>query len=338
MVKENILLGGLPKGKISACRIRIGYDGVRLHSIIKLIGIDFVEDYELVVWDFEIPTMIKCYKDLRIEYIDGYAYKMRFLPWRSYYADNYKKRLEAKSKHDDFNTLRYKLLNNSSYGKLLEKPHNDIMLNCINNLGLIDSIVKMKPTAEWKVNAKYTYLPVGSSIPARTRVYLVETALKFGWEKILYFDTDSIFILWDQEVEKLWQSDKINKADWLGGWALEETIGRCQFTAPKRYKTQELGSDKITLGNVKAGGINFEDFVLEHYKDEIDTIMEENPLMTQREAIKELEFPFDEVNIISSKYKVQRAMRCKGGTIIIFQEKEMSIQKKYKNVYEKNKQ
>ena len=307
--------GKPPKGKISACRIKIGYDGVYLHSVIQLIGIDYIEDYELVVWDFEIPVMMKCYKNIRIKYLDGYAYKMRFLPWRQYYAHNYIARLEAKKNHDDFNTLRFKLLNNSSYGKLLEKPHNEILLNCINNLGLIDSNIELKPENECQVNAKYTYLPVGSSIPARTRCYLVSTALKFGWEKIAYFDTDSIFILWDEEVEKVWQSEEINKEDWLGGWALEETLGHAQFTAPKRYKTQKIDSQEV---DIKAGGINFD----KYFKDK---------------GVSQKEVPFDEINITNETYKIQRAMRCKGGTLVVFQDKRMSVQKKYKDIFDKNK-
>ena len=240
---------------------------------------------------------------------------MRFLPWRQYYAHNYTARLEAKAKHDDFNTLRFKLLNNASYGKLLEKPHNEILLNCINDLGVIDSTIEQKPEDECQVNAKYTYLPVGSSIPARTRCYLVSTALKFGWEKIVYFDTDSIFILWDEEVEKVWQSSAINKEDWLGGWALEETLGHAQFTAPKRYKTQKIDSTEV---DIKAGGINFDKYFEER-------------------GISQKEVPFDEINIISETYKIQRAMRCKGGTLVVFQDKTMSVQKKYKEVFDKNK-
>ena len=333
--KGEYFKGEAPRGKISACRIRIGYDGVYLHSIIKLIGIQAIEDYEIVVWDFEIPTMRKCYKNLRIKFIDGYAYKMRFLPWRKYYQENYSKRLEAKKRDDAFNTMRFKLLNNSSYGKLLEKPHNEIMLNYINSVGIIDSKVENKLAKDVKVNAKYTYLPVGSAIPARTRVYLVETALKFGWERIVYFDTDSIFILWDEEVERVWNT-QINQKDELGGWALEEIIGRSLFSAPKRYKTQLEGKESIKPSNIKAGGINFNDYLSHKYKATIDKMMKEDPTLTQREAITRLEIPFDEINIIDGAYQVQRAFRCKGGTIIVFQEKEMSIQKKYRQIYEKN--
>lgn len=308
--------GPPPRGKISACRVIIGYDGVYLHSVIKLIGLDYIENYELVVWDFELAVMKKCYKNLRIKFIDGYAYKMRFLPWRNYYSQNYLKRLDAKKNHDDFNTMRYKLLNNSSYGKLLEKPHNDIMLNTINSLGIIDSIVEDKPENECKVNAKYTYLPVGSAIPARTRCYLVSTALKFSPDgsKIIYFDTDSIFILWDEEVEKIWTSDSIQKEDWLGGWALEETLGHAQFTAPKRYKTEDLTTKKVSI---KAGGINFDKYFEER-------------------GINQNEIPFSEINITNETYKVQRAMRVKGGSIVIFQDKTMSVQSKYKDIFERN--
>ena len=175
-------------------------------------------------------------------------------------------------------------------------------------------IVENKKEEDCQINAKYTYLPVGSAIPARTRCYLVSTALKFGWQKVCYFDTDSIFILWDEEVEKIWQSDEINKDDWLGGWALEETLGKAQFTAPKRYKTQKIDSNSV---DIKAGGINF------------DKYFEERGL-TQGEV------PFDEINITNETYKVQRAMRCKGGTVIIFQDKSMSVQKKYKDIFDKN--
>ena len=120
--KGQYFLGQPLRGRINCCRVKIGYDGVYLHSVIKLIGLDYIEDYEITLWDFEITLMKKCYKNFRIKYIDGYAYKMRFLPWRDYYAENYKKRLEAKHNGDAFNTLRYKLLNNSgAYGKFVRK-------------------------------------------------------------------------------------------------------------------------------------------------------------------------------------------------------------------------
>ena len=67
----------------------------------------------------------------------------------------------------------------------------------------------------------------------------------FGWKKVVYFDTDSIFIIYDEETKAIWESDKINKKDFLGGWGLEEIIDTAQFTAPKRYKTITNGVSTI---------------------------------------------------------------------------------------------
>ena len=316
-------------GRICACRIRISYDDVILHSIIKLIGLPFIEDKEIVVWDFEIPTMYKCYVNLRIEYIDGYAYKMKPLKWRRYYEDNYSLRLEAKRRGDSFFTLLYKLWNNSSYGKHLEKPHNIIIENTIRKDGIIDSIIGEKSPEDIKINAKYTYLPVGSAIPAYSRVNLIETAFIIDptGKKILYFDTDSIFFLWDKETEA--NLKKINMNDELGGWAIEEFIDRAQFTAPKRYKTETEGKTTI-----KAGGINFDDFKIKQYNEEYKRLIAMG--LSNKEALQNIMIPFDEINIISDKYNVQRAYRVKGGTLIELQEKEISIPKKYIDIYKKN--
>ena len=320
---------------INVCHIRVSYDDVKIHSIIKLIGRDFADNVELYVFDFEIPTMKKCYINLKIEYIDGYCYKSRFLPWREYVHENFIKRLEAKKNKDAYNTLRYKLLNNSgAYGKFVEKPHTEIFMNYINPEGIIDSQILPKEfDNELKqYNAKYTYIPL-ASIPAWSRVELIETALKFGWKNILYFDTDSIFCLYNEETKKVLET-QINLKDELGGWAVEEICERAQFTAPKRYKLEVKEDNKIKT-TIKAGGINF-DFFKEHtHQEEMEFYMNEYG-MTRKEACSMIDIPFDEVNIISSEWQVQRAYRVKGGTIIEFQTKKMDVQKKYIEVYNQN--
>lgn len=322
-------IGEPPLGRICCCRILISYDDVILHSIIKLIGLPFIEDKEIVVWDFEIPTMKKCYVNLRIQYLDGYAYKMKPLPWRRYYQDNYTLRLEAKARGDAFFTLLYKLWNNSSYGKHLEKPHNETIVNIIRDDGIIDSIIEPKKEEDLKLQAKYTYVPVGSCIPAYSRVNLIETAFKINpkGDKILYFDTDSIFFIYDKETKA--NLEKINMNDELGGWAIEEFINRAQFTAPKRYKTETNG-----ITTIKAGGINFDDFKINHYGEQYHALIAQG--LTNKEALDKIMIPFDEINITNEKFKVQRAYRVKGGTIIEFQEKEVSIPKKYVDIYEAN--
>ena len=320
---------------INICHIRVSYDDVKIHSIIKLIGRDFGENIELYVYDFEIPTMRKCYINLQIEYIDGYCYKARFLPWREYVHENYILRLEAKAKHDAYNTLRYKLLNNAgAYGKFVEKPHTEIFENYINNDGIIDSkIVPKEFEDSMKMfNAKYTYIPL-ASIPAWSRVELIETALKFGWENVIYFDTDSIFCLYNDFTKNVLNT-QINLKDELGGWGIEEICDRAQFTAPKRYKLEVKNGDNIET-TIKAGGINF-DFFKEHtHAEELEFYMKEYGL-SRKEALEKIDIPFDEVNIISSSWEVQRAYRVKGGTLIEFQTKKMDVQKKYIEVFNKN--
>ena len=320
---------------INVCHIRVSYDDVKIHSIIKLIGRDFADSVELYVYDFEIPTMRKCYVNLEIEFIDGYCYKSRFLPWREYVHENYVERLKAKENHDEYNKLRFKLLNNAgAYGKFVEKPHTEIFQNFINEDGIIDSqIIPKEFSDSMKMyNAKYTYIPL-ASIPAWSRVELIETALKFGLENILYFDIDSIFCLYTDETKKILNT-QINLNDELGGWAIEEICSRTQFTAPKRYKLEVKEGDE-TKTTIKAGGINF-DFYKEHtHKEEMEFYMKEYGL-SRKEALQKIDIPFDEVNIISSEWQVQRAYRVKGGTIIEFQTKCMDVQKKYIEVYKSN--
>ena len=70
--------------------------------------------------------------------------------------------------------------------------------------------------------------------------------------------------------------------------------------------------------HIKAGGINFTQYIQEKAKEEGITELEEI-----KEYVNKYNFEYDEVNIISSVWKVQRAYRVKGGTIIEFQNKKI---------------
>lgn len=318
----------------NCCHIKVSFAGVKLHSVIQLIGLVYVDNYELTLWDFEIDTMKKCYENLEIEYIDYYRYKKRVLPWRRYYAKCYYARNRAREIGDSFNVLYYKLLMNSSYGKSLENAHVQVYENCLDEEGIITSktLKKDKPSymsdEEWhmkQINAKYTYLPYGSQIPAYSRCDLIELALKIGYEKIVYFDTDSIFFIEDKDTITNMKK-YMPTQPFLGGWKIEEYIDRAQFTAPKRYKAEVNGKTYI-----KAGGINFTKYIEDRAKEQGLTELEDI-----KDFVKDYKFDFEEVNIISSIWQVQRAYRVKGGTIIEFQNKEMSVPKKYKDIFEKN--
>lgn len=328
-------------GKICACHIRISYDDVYLHSVISLIGLNFITDREIWIWDFELPTMKKAYVNLKIEFIDGYAYNHKPLVWRRYYEDNYNKRLAAKEHGDTFNVMFYKLLNNSSYGKLLERPHYQTFVNVVRDDGIIDSDIIDKPIEECPPCARYTYLPAGSCIPAFTRVTLIEGALKLCLYKdddgvtrfhknVIYFDSDSIFFILNEKTQKIWE-EEFDREDHLGGWGWEETSQRGQFTAAKRYKIEHDGKAII-----KAGGINFSAYIEERVEELIKERNLDLNYDEKKELIDNYELPYDEINIVSSVWKVRRAYRVKGGTIIEFQNKEMNIQDKYIEIAKRN--
>lgn len=304
---------------MNCCRVKVSYTGAKLHSVIELINIPFIDDYEITLWDFEIEMMKKCYENLEIEYIDYYRYKHKPLNWKKYYEYCYSERQKAKKNKDEFNKLYYKLLMNSSYGKALEKPHLTTFANIIRDDGIIDSDIIDKTIKDSMklYNAKFTYLPYGSCIPAYSRVALLDLALKLGWEKIVYFDTDSIFFIWDEESEKALYKH-CNLKDELGGWCIEEFIDRAQFTAPKRYKTETDG-----MATIKMAGINLK--MIREEKSKKEDI-----------AIEDVVIAYEEINIVNSSYKVQRAFRCKGGTLIDFQDKEIKVQQKYIDTYKEN--
>ena len=227
---------------------------------------------------------------------------------------------------------------NSSYGKSLERAHIEVFENTIDPEGVITSIThkRIKPSFmsddEWKekmINAKYTSLPYGSQIPAYSRCDLVRTALKISPDgsKIIYFDTDSIFFIKDEETMANFHK-YVKLGEFLGEWKLDKEILRMQATAPKRYKYLDKKSGKT---KIKAGGINFTQYIQEKAKEQGLTELEDI-----KNYVESYKFSFEEVNIVSSTWKVQRAYRVKGGTIIEFQDKEIQVPKKYKEIFEKN--
>lgn len=301
--------GKPPKYKMALCRVKISYSGVKLHSIISQIGARMATDEEVFLWwPHEIATAEKAYYDFEIKFIEGYWYEDKRVPWWKFLKGNYEKRIIAKKEGDKFLTAYYKLLNNSSYGKLIEWPHNETMENVINEDGVIDSIIEEKPRDQWAISAKYTYIPVGACTPMFTRCYLIESALTISPDgsKIVYVDTDSIFYLKDEETTENLKRLKIGEN--LGDWGEEEDLVMAEFSAPKRYKALTIGKrgDNFVMYDdmVHMAGINFKS----------------DP-------------KFDEIDIDRGHYIIKGSLRCKGGTLIIDKEKTLDIQSKYLDIY-----
>ena len=301
--EPSFFTGEPPWGKISLCRVLISYSGVKLHEIISMIGVDFCKDAEVYLWDFEIEVCRKCYIDFEVKYLDGYAFMAkRFRGWR-YIKENYRKRLEAKASGDAFGVSYYKLLNNSAYGKFLEKPHPFTFENIINGEGIIDSVKIEKEGV--RPNAKYTYIGVGACIPAYSRCYLIETALEISPDgsEIIYFDTDSIFYLDTERTRKTIK--KVSIGPNIGQWDYEPTLIKAEFSAPKRYK----GIDEDGKLIVHMAGINFD-------PDHMPS--------------------FDELDIDKGLFDIKGHIRCKGGTLIITKQKQLKIAGKYAKYFEVN--
>lgn len=297
------------KGFRSRClHCLISYSGVKVHCKIQLIGLDIISDYEIWVWDFEISLMKQCYYDFEYKIIDGYEYHNKFLTWREFYMAKYKAKQEAKKNGDLFQAMYNKLLINSSYGKLLERGHPVYYENIATDLG-IDSIPHEKTNFE--DYSTFTYLPAGSSIPARTREKLISTALTISPDgsKIIYFDTDSIFFILDEETEK--NLKKVDTSDKLGAWGRENDLILGEFDAAKRYKYREIigeGDGFLMIADdARAGGITLD-------KD----------------------LSFNELNLVNGNLKSKCSKRVKGGRIIMDVVKDLDIQKKYETIFDKN--
>lgn len=295
---KNNFNGELIKDKIACIHCYVSYTNVKLHSVIKLIGLDYyVYKHELYVWDFEIATMFKCYDNLEIELIDCYYYNKSKLPYADYFVQNFKNREIAKDTKDEYGKMYYKLLSNGVYGKLLEGGHNFKIIPCLNSdFGEYSKIIINEGESGYKIQGKYSYLPVGSCVSAYTRMWLIETALKFGYKNILYFDTDSIFMLYNDETVEEYKHLPMERA--LYNWGLEEISDKAQFTAPKRYK---LKADNESI--IKSSGFN----ITGEYED---------------------------VNIINNKIEVLQHFRINGGTLLVSKEKEIKVQDKYKMIFD----
>ena len=314
-----------PTSGMNCLHVKVSFTGVKLHNIIELITIDSIDDYDLWLWDFEVNQMKECYIDLSVTFIEGYNYQVKALPWRRFYKNNYELREIAKKKKDNFEIHQRKLLNNTSYGKLLEHGHLECFENILDNNGIIDSL--SHESEKGSENAKYTCLQVGGVIPARTRYYLIDTALKLGYKNIVYFDTDSIFYLDNEETRE--NIKKVSIGANLGDYGFEPDIFEAQFTAPKRYKLKELVNGEIK-NTYHCAGINF-----------VTKSVNEKGIINYYCAGHKLEneddqIPYNELNIIDGSYLVQGTKRAKGGTLIIMQKKKMGVPNKYLGVYNKN--
>lgn len=310
-LKLSTYKGFIYSNRICCVKCLISYKSVKLHSVIKLIGLSSAYNVTITLWDFEISTMINAYNDLEVYVIEGYAYHKNKLPYANYFKENYEIRKEAKRNGDNYEIMMRKLLNNSFYGKLNEKGHNEYFVPMLDDKGL--ATTQVLPTNEFKISGKYSYLPVGTAVPAYTRCWLIDTALgrscaeadidkfKDVWQYCIYFDTDSIFFV-DCPLTRDYV-EQLPKNDMLCNWGIEEHSIKGLFACSKRYKLYDDDGNSI----IHVAGFNI---------SKEDT--------------------YSLTDIIKSERYINRAYRIKGGTIIAPQLKKLDVDKKYQLYYEEN--
>ena len=81
---------------------------------------------------------------------------------------------------------------------------------------------------------------IGAVITANTRIKLLSTIINFGWKNVRYFDTDSVYINWNDKTKKIYQLLKIQKKleihdEKLGAWC-NEKIGYMKILGAKQYQ------------------------------------------------------------------------------------------------------
>ena len=316
--------------KIACCHVKVSYSAVRLHSVIKLINTEAVQDFELWVWDFELETMKKAYCDLEIEYIDYLEFKAGRLPFADYFKENFRIRLEAKKKGDLFEVAHRKLLNNSAYGKFLEKGHEVFYANCVSVDGRIDSLEI--PVDDAPLDGSFTYIPTGSLTAAYSRCALIEAGLKIGWQYIAYMDTDSLFFVENEttmrNVKKLEINSKLGSFGWEDVDENGETTITCaQFACPKRYKYLSAGVPVVKMAGATRPDLDPVD--LSEIIDERDMVIDEDG----NEIRPARKLSYGEINIIDGTFFSHGRTRVEGGTIITDKAKVLQVQGKYYSTY-----
>lgn len=241
------------------------FDGVRIHSIpilmqnhIHFMPRGMAEPIDAWMWEWEYYQAQITYINIDMEVIEGYAYKHGVCPFWKYVEENQKQRKECELKGDYIGAGHRKALNVSLYGKLIQrdkKQHTTQFLNA--ETGILDTETEDRENAK---EATYIYLPAGSCIPSLARFHMIQLALEFGPENVVYIETDALAVISNERTRAVLDSMELGKE--LGQWHLESNILKAYFPMAKRYKylTEE--------GNVvvKGAGLKFDE-ILGSYDD-----------------------------------------------------------------------
>lgn len=178
---------------------------------------------ELTVTNFDLELIKENYKIYNIEYIDGYAFRIKGGLFTEYVEKHVKAKEKATRDRNKALRLIEKLLMNSLYGKFGQNPIRFRKIPFIDN----DGKLKYK-ISEGEISKKFKYLPVAVFITSLARYKIIKDIKKIGVDNWIYSDTDSIFsfVKFDQDMV-----DEVK----LGKYKLEHFFKKTKVLGPKSY-------------------------------------------------------------------------------------------------------
>lgn len=164
--------------------------------------------------------------------------------FKTYVADLYKKRLEAKNRGDEATSMLVKLMMNSTYGKFGQtmKDKESIVLDEGQEGITPHSEIKVKGSknvvrfATKKKDIKHGFANVGIAayVTAYSRIHMHKLYMKAGKKHLFYTDTDSLFT-----------SKPFPNGEKLGQLKLEYTCTSACFLLPKTYINEGVVGEKF---------------------------------------------------------------------------------------------
>lgn len=240
------------------------FDFVKIHSLPILMQnhVHFLpegsEPIFMWLWSWEYWLAFKCYSGLKATVIEGYRYGRGKCPFWEYVAMNQEKRKALEAKGDNIGAAHIKALNVSIYGKLIQRNSKERILQKMDEeTGVLDTETEERKKEK---EATYIYLPAGSAIPSLARCHMIKTAEKFGFENVMYIETDSLIILDNEKTRAVLDTMELSKD--LNHWHLETFIKEAYFPMAKRYKY--LKEDGTSV--VKGAGVDVSSFSATSYE------------------------------------------------------------------------
>lgn len=227
------------------------------------------EIVDLYLTCIDLEMLLKHYKtymydpdDSAIEYVDGYKYQQSyhlFDKYINYWADLKEK---AGKENDAFTKLLCKNFLNNLYGKFGTNPDASNLVFEINDAKLCRKSNPEKRTS--------VYCPLASFVTAYGRKFLNE-AIQANYDRFIYCDTDSIFIIGTDPVQGI-QLDDFK----LGAWKLDKVFTKAKFIRQKTYAYYNDG------WHFKCAGLPNSDDVLTYDKFYAGSVIDNAKLISKQ--------------------------------------------------------